>query len=510
MKKKPLLCVFFLTGSLLFAQNPGDLNTDFGLNGVCYENWTDTISRAYHVGIQSNGNLIIPGHLGYSGSSMQDIFIACLDEQGDLVNFGNHTRGFLQSISSDAEYAIAVKVLPDNEILVAGYTFQMMPQAFIGRLHADGEVDNTFGVGGVIDLGENWMQVTDIDIYGSGDSYKIVLGGKNGSDYPVLAMFNQDGSPVTAFGTDGFLTYGSGTGEYTDILVDNEAGKLYASISLNGNKTAIAKYDLSDGSLVTSFGTDGMVSSAALAIEISFNAIVLHSENNRLTAFGEYRHADGDLDMCALRISSADGAIDNTFGVNGWSYLRSAGSDEYLNSAVLQSDDKYYIGGQSDLSGNDDFLVGRLNSNGTGDNTFGVGGLKLLELATNQLLNGIVLSPEEDILYAVGFSYETDDYAMTAAAFHTTVVSSTAISSENPEHELRIFPNPATDKVFIETGVQGKHMISIMDLTGRNILEMNFQGDRFETSIEDFKPAIYLVKVIMPDKKEVNRKLIIQ
>ncbi len=509
MKKTSLLFAFLLMGSFLFAQNPGDLNTSFGLNGVCYENWTDTITRSYQVGIKSNGNLIIPGHMGYSGSSKMDVFVASLDDQGDLVDFGNHSRGFLHSISSDAEYATSVKVLPDNKILVAGYTFQLMPQAFVIRLSASGEIDNTFGDEGIIDLGNNWMEVTDIDIYGSGDNYKIVLCGNNGSEYPLLAMYKQDGSPETAFSTDGFLTYESSVGEYTDIVADNETGMLYAAIALGGKKAALAKFKLSDGSPVAAFGTGGVVSSAALAIELTFNAIVLDTENNKLTAFGEYKHGDGDLDMCALRIGTANGAIDNTFGANGWSYLRSAGSDEYLTAALQQSDNKYYIGGHSDYNGNKDFLVGRLNYNGIGDNTFGTGGLKLLSLAVDQLLQGIVLSPDEDILYAVGFSYTADDAAVTLAAFHTTITS-TSINAGNPDHNLRAFPNPATDKIVIETGVSGNHHVKIIDITGREVMEKDFEGEKIELKLDHFKPSIYLVRVSMPDHQVVTFKLIKQ
>ena len=509
MKTKSLLFAFLLLGKFLSAQNPGDLNTEFGMNGVCYENWTDTISRAYQVAVQSNGNLIIPGHIGYSGSSMLDVFVASLDKQGDLVDFGNHTRGFLHNLSSDAEYTTSIIVLPDNKMLIAGYNFQLMPEAFVIRLLANGEIDNTFGDAGVIDLGSDWMEVTDIDIYGSGDTYKVVLCGKNGSDYPLLAMVKQDGTLETSFGTNGFLTYESSAGEYTDIVADNETGMLYASIALGGDKTALSKFNLSDGSPVAAFGTGGTVSSAALAVEIAFNAIVLDSENGKLTAFGEYKHADGDLDMCALRIGAADGTIDNTFGVNGWSYLRSAGSDEYLTAGLQQSDDKYYLGGYSDYNGNKDFLVGRLNYNGIGDNTFGTGGLKLLSLAADQLLKGIVLSPEEDMLYAVGFSYTADDAAMTAAAFHTTAPS-TGIADDNGDHNFKVYPNPAKDEVFIETGIQGNHMVCIMDMTGRKVLEKNFQEETYRLCLNDLRPSVYFIKVTMPDKQDKRFKLVKQ
>ena len=419
---KALLSIItsLLVTNILIAQDPGQLNTAFGTGGAFTELWNDTVTRGNDIGIQSNGHIILPGNLKTSDPAEEQIFAMALSDEGKILPFGNISRGFVYNLAN-VEYASSVVILPDNKILVAGYYMpSLVYQPFVIRLLPDGDLDETFADHGVFSSDDIWVKIKDIEVYGDADSYKIILCGEDNSDYPQMIVIDQSGNLDLSFGTDGIVRYAGLTGYYSDIIVDNENNDLYACLALSGKKTALAKYNLPGGAPDAAFGTGGIVSSESFEdIELTFNTIVFDKSNNLLAAFGQYKHTAGDMDMCALRLNASSGLIDLTFGVNGWAWLRSAGHEENLLAAIQQSDGKYYIGGYTDFAGDDDFMLGRLNVNGTADASFGNAGLVLTTAPFDNRICGFALSPTENILYAAGYSVGTEWMAMNVAAYHT-------------------------------------------------------------------------------------------
>src|SRR5207302_1437577 len=58
------------------------------------------------------------------------------------------------------------------------------------------------------------------------------------------------------------------------------------------------------------------------------------------------------------------------------------------------------------------------------------------------------------------------------------VISSTGIENqENIENIFRIYPNPASEKLFIEANISGNYSITLSDLQGRSLGQIyNFAG----------------------------------
>jgi len=95
------------------------------------------------------------------------------------------------------------------------------------------------------------------------------------------------------------------------------------------------------------------------------------------------------------------GLIDTTFPQNN---LDLGGTDEYATAIDIQADGKVVVGGYTDFNGNDtDFLIMRLNMNGTLDTTFAGVGYKLIDGGGNETLKGIKVKPNGKII-AVGSS----------------------------------------------------------------------------------------------------------
>lgn len=60
---------------------------------------------------------------------------------------------------------------------------------------------------------------------------------------------------------------------------------------------------------------------------------------------------------------------------------------------------------------------------------------------------------------------------------------------------LKIYPNPASDHLIIETGKSGKFHISLIDITGKLVKEETFNGNHFEWQLKPAK-GLYHLKIV--------------
>ncbi|MEO5891073.1 MAG: delta-60 repeat domain-containing protein, partial [Ferruginibacter sp.] len=89
----------------------------------------------------------------------------------------------------------------------------------------------------------------------------------------------------------------------------------------------------------------------------------------------------------------ASGAIDSTYGINGYS-----GSVPVTEAfAALQPDGKIVIAG---VAGNNSFVTERLKSNGTPDSSFGTYGIKVTEFNGASFARSVVIQSDGKIVVA--------------------------------------------------------------------------------------------------------------
>lgn len=68
-----------------------------------------------------------------------------------------------------------------------------------------------------------------------------------------------------------------------------------------------------------------------------------------------------------------------------------------------------------------------------------------------------------------------------------------------------IYPNPAGDKIFVQTGSDIDGTIRIFNLNGQVIYESLFENSFAEISTEHLKPGVYLIKVIGSKRVAVKK-----
>lgn len=279
------------------------------------------------------------------------------------------------------DYNYGAALLPDGKILLSGFNNIASNIDFLlARFHTDGSLDDSFGIGGVVttDFGG---QDRGGEIFVQPDGKILMCGVVNiNSERSIgLVRYLPDGALDSAFGTDGkVITAIDFNGvELTNIAVQSDgkiiiAGRVWDQ--LTESDFAAFRY-LSDGTLDTSFGVNGIVTTD-IKEEDAARCMAIQTDDKILLAGFASVSANGDF---ALVRYNADGTIDKNFGSGGMvlTDVGSSNQSEFINDMLLLSDGKILVGGNafySNINGFSDIGLVRYNIDGTLDNTFGTNG----------------------------------------------------------------------------------------------------------------------------------------
>jgi uncharacterized delta-60 repeat protein len=436
----------------------GSFDDAFGANGVVITN-IEIISEA-PVCIQNDGKIIVAGT--FDGISQRSIILARFTPNGSLdPTFG--INGYLiNKINTNSSYASSVALQKDQKIIVGGslVTIGSLVDFLNVRFTADGFLDNTFGVGGMLFTGfDNGFTNSHITSHIIQDDDKIVSAGvgeggyfalsrcdKNGtaldntfgkdgkvvtkisnnmeelrslaiqndgkiiaagsafkeiaSDYAVV-RYKSNGETDSTFGTEGIVItrIGLSKDEARSIAIQNDGKILAAGYSYND--FGVARYN-KNGDLDISFGTNG-ISISKLGPSIAVANSVAIQNDGRIIAAG-YVNYGYNRDFALVRFKT-NGLIDNTFGINSNVTTSIGSSDDEIKSVKIQSDNKIVAAGNSFNGTNYDFTLVRYNIDGNLDATFGTNGIVITSLGTyGGGITSLVIQSDDKIV-AVGNSY---------------------------------------------------------------------------------------------------------
>jgi uncharacterized delta-60 repeat protein len=304
-----------------------------------------------------------------------------------------------------------VAVQPDGKILVAGTTWDANFETVFGvaRYNVDGTLDATFGTGGRVVVPNFFFNGLKVDIALQTDG-KIVLAGGAGpsggtSDFAVIRL-NPDGSPDGSFGTSGKATcdfYGlTDTANAVSIQPDGKIVAAGSATNMSGNlDLAVVRFDAA-GNPDPGFGSAGKMNVDIFGSIDQANGVVVQADGKIVVAGTAWALGSSDSDYLILRLNS-DGTVDVAFGTAGLALVSFADHDEG-NAVALQSDGKIVVGGSA---GTDSILTSnfglvRFDTNGVPDPTFGTGGKVTTDFfSALDRANDIVIQPDGKIV-AVG------------------------------------------------------------------------------------------------------------
>lgn len=291
----------FAPGPMATRFNPeGTLDTTYGNNGV-YNPIGNILTS--DVIMQPDGKLVFAGGANPTYNTLpRDFAIVRFTSNGQLDSSFGDNGVTVTSVGGSNDVGRAVLYLPDGKLLLAGFTQGTMtsPGAIdFVRYNSNGTLDTTFGEGGIVyhllgSIGST-PDVYDMVLLPSG---KIFLSGNSGGDF--LALFNSDGSMDTSFGTNGFVYSPYVRGKMT-VQPD---GKILIPFSStlpsadSANVFSIARFK-PDGSPDVNFGTGGIVqtpwrSNVSGYANATANEVVLKS-NGDIIAVGSALRINGTV-----------------------------------------------------------------------------------------------------------------------------------------------------------------------------------------------------------------------
>ncbi len=270
-----------------------------------------------------------------------------------------------------SEQARDVVTLPGGKLLVVGESGGHSSDFLLARYLAEGTLDTTFGVGGIVRT----------DFFGAADSGRsvaldargrIVVAGwalHDGRADFAVARYLANGTLDPSFDTDGRVTV-----DFNGL--DDRASSLALTdddrIVLAGWTSGVQKFDmavavlLEDGKLDTAFSGDGRATvdidgkqDMANAVLVQPDgAIVLGGTSSLIFRTGSVK------DVALVRLNAA-GALDTTFAGDGKllandNFTSGATSQTTLNTLLLRDDGRIIFGG----SVGGDILLGEVNPAG--------------------------------------------------------------------------------------------------------------------------------------------------
>jgi uncharacterized delta-60 repeat protein len=267
-----------------------------------------------------------------------------------------------------------VVVQADGKNVVVGYTHNGISNDFvIMRYNTNGSLDSSFGTGGIAIVAVTSAADNAARVALQSDG-KIVVCGTANSDFAVVRL-NTNGTLDTSFDTDGIVTTPVLTGADigTDLAIQTDGKIVVAGYASNGvnNDFAVVRYN-ANGSLDTSFDTDGKVTTAVGTGRDEANAVALTSTGLIIAAGRAAITGSGD-DFALVRYTTA-GALDTTFDTDGkFTHIMGTGAaNDIIYDVAVDAADKIYAAGST--GANSGQGVSRYTAAGALDTSFLGGG----------------------------------------------------------------------------------------------------------------------------------------
>jgi uncharacterized delta-60 repeat protein len=365
--------------------NAGDLDPTFGNGGLVTSSFPGLYgSIASSLAVQSDGHIVAGGTVyNYSGRPGSSFAVARYANDGSLdSSFG--TDGVAFTSFATHGYLVAsgnsVAAQADGRIIVAGTitgTGKSSSALALTRYTSDGNLDTSFGSGGEV-LTSFQYSTGASSVAVQPDGHIVVAGGTGNPGSPgqiAVARYDSNGSLDRSFGTGGKVTTsfpdGNAGANILALLPDGRIVVAGTATSVSSSSFLLARY-ASDGRLDTSFGTDGLVTTAFPgASRAGAYSLVAQGDGSIVAAGDAY---DGNHDRVALARYDTDGSLDASFGTDGLVTTSFGGTSDSATGVVLQLNGRIVVACHTN-AGAVPFALARYDTDGSLDGSFGSGGL---------------------------------------------------------------------------------------------------------------------------------------
>ncbi|MEX2140431.1 MAG: autotransporter-associated beta strand repeat-containing protein [Pirellulales bacterium] len=341
---------------------------------------------------------------------------------------------------------------------------------------AAGDLDTTFGVGGVAltDFGSLDDEATAVAVQPDGKLVVVGYATNDGNSDFAIARYNLNGSLDTSFSGDGLQTtdFGFPLDQAADVAIQPD-GKIVVvgrnSNSANANFT-VARY-LANGQLDNSFNEVGKISTDFDGAEDNALSVALqfHADEWKIIAAGSAMVAD-EFRVALARYRS-NGTLDTSFGNGGIQHTNVGPGHDSGRSVAVLPDGGILVGGRAGSFDGGDFALVKYDSNGQ-----------------QQWVRTASMGINDD---ALGMSLQTDDSALKvvlAGRTHNGVNSDIAVARFDIATETldATFGNGGTKLIDLGGNEQAKGLTVQTD--GKIVLTGSTSSDGGKTIIVRLEP----------------------
>ncbi len=454
-KCKILALLFFLSGcnsnstikGFISSNNSPDIvvaNNLFKSRG----NFFTEIYAPYELrgsAIQADGKIVLVG--GMQKVSEKNFFVTRLNANGTLdTSFGT---GGMQNYDATGtgtdDNAVSVAIQSDGKIVIFGDINSIAGLSDYGilRINSDGSIDTSFGTNGVVRIdisgAGSYEQPNALALQSDG---KIILTGASttaGNANFTTVRLNTNGSLDAGFGAGGIVmtdVNGGGFSDYArDVLIQSD-GKIVVTGSIEataGNwDIGLVRYNV-NGTLDAGFGAGGIVLTDISGTVLQDDGFSLDIQVDGKIVVGGSTYALGNSDIAVLRYTT-NGTLDNTFGTGGITVVDVSGTSttDMIYSMLLQSDGKILANGFSVIGGKNYFSATRINTNGTLDAGFATGGISIVDasrLALDNYSLTSVINSTGELFFSGNFQQGAQSHAVVAKLSSSGSVDTSFASS---------------------------------------------------------------------------------
>jgi uncharacterized delta-60 repeat protein len=450
------LFVWICTVSEFVYAGDSDLDTAFGTNGVATVNlgpnyWGENRTAVGDIALQSDGKIVQVGsYLYYYGS---DFVLVRYTNAGVLdTGFGVGGKVITDLFSTPTtkyseDRANSVAIQSDGKIIVAGSsrsdvtgitgtnfdqgTSWMWWNVALARYDTNGLLDPAFGTNGKVEIdvanGGTANEIYKIALQSDG---KIVAVGYTMSGYDnrfLIMRFNSNGTLDTTFNSTGYRIehFSENTYELAKAVAIQPDGKIVVAgygIRPSDGKSTISILRLTSAGLLDStFSSDGKLVQLVGGDSGAFSVLI--DSNSKILVGGYTRDSSSDNNIFLLGRYNSNGTQDTTFGTNGIVSTPFEGTlGSYIIGLALQTDGKIVAYGRADVSYSD-LVLARYNANGSLDTTFDSGDGKIrTDLSASDTAANVVLQPDGKILVSASRRSDDNTYPMLAVLRYGAVM----------------------------------------------------------------------------------------
>lgn len=225
---------------------------------------------------------------------------------------------------------------------------------------------------------------------------KILVTGYTFSDFVgdfAAIRLNADGSLDTSFGTDGVVIVDNGGSEVSEsmVLLEDES---FIIVGYHNDTFTVAKFT-KEGAIDTSFGNNGW-KMVPLGDALSYTKDIALTPEGDIIIAGSILSTNNSWQMAVAKIK-ANGTPDTDFSSNGTRIYNVGEDNDFIEAVTVQNDRKILLGGQTWMESGPlkyDVAVVRLNADGSFDTSYGDNGVSRVSVVNGEnYTNRMILQP---------------------------------------------------------------------------------------------------------------------